>query len=80
MNHYLRWIWKYRKDLRENGSGVGGRNAVRMRLETSGEANVNRVGCHGKVDQQCVEEVPGSSYYRELSNFSVVGKKKNSYQ
>ncbi|XP_052715611.1 E3 ubiquitin-protein ligase MIB2-like isoform X1 [Crassostrea angulata] len=62
------------EDLRENGSGVGGRNTVRMRLETSGEANVNRVGCHGKVDQQCVEEVPGSSYYRELSNFSVVGK------
>lgn len=49
---------------------------MRMRLETSGEANVNRVGCHGKVDQQCVEEVHGSSYYRELSNFSVVGKKK----
>lgn len=53
---------------------------MRMRLETSGEANVNRVRCHGKVDQQCVEEVPGSSYYRELSNFPVVGKKKNSYQ
>lgn len=49
---------------------------MRMRLETSGEANVNRVGCHGKVDQQCVEEVPGSSYYRELTNFPVVGKKK----
>lgn len=45
---------------------------MRMRLETSGEANVNRVGCHGKVD----EEVPGSSYYRELSNFPVVGKNK----
>lgn len=49
---------------------------MRMRLETSGGANVNRVGCHGKVDQQCVEEVPGSSYYRELSNFPVVGKNK----
>lgn len=47
-----------------------------MRLETSGEANVNRVGCHGKVDQQCVEDVPGSSYYLEHSNFPVVGKKK----
>lgn len=51
-----------------------------MRLETSGEANVNRVGCHGKVDQQCVEDVPGSSYYLEPSHFPVVGKKKNSYQ
>lgn len=47
---------------------------MRVRWETSGEANVHRVGCLGKVDQQCVEEDPGSSYYRE--HFPVVGKKK----
>lgn len=60
------------EDLRGFGSDVGGRNAVRVRWETSGEANVYRVGCRGKVDLQCVEEAPGGSYYRE--HLPVVGK------
>lgn len=59
------------EDLRGFGSDVGGRNAVRVRWETSGEANVYRVGCRGKVDLQCVEEAPGGSYYRE--HLPVVG-------
>lgn len=44
---------------------------MRVRWETSGEANVYRVGCRGKVDLQCVEEAPGGSYYRE--HLPVVG-------
>ena len=65
------------EDVRAFGSDVGGRNAVRVRWETSGEANVYRVGCRGKVDLQCVDEAPGGYYYRE--HLSVVGelKKRN---
>nr|XP_022342890.1 E3 ubiquitin-protein ligase MIB2-like isoform X2 [Crassostrea virginica] len=60
------------EDVRAFGSDVGGRNAVRVRWETSGEANVYRVGCRGKVDLQCVDEAPGGYYYRE--HLSIVGK------
>ena len=65
------------EDVRAFGSDVGGRNAVRVRWETSGEANVYRVGCRGKVDLQCVDEAPGGYYYRE--HLSIVGelKKRN---
>ncbi|XP_061163055.1 E3 ubiquitin-protein ligase MIB2-like isoform X1 [Saccostrea echinata] len=60
------------EDIRGYGSDAGGRNAVRVRWETSGEANVYRVGCRGKVDLQCVEEAPGGYYYRE--HLPVAGK------
>ena len=36
-----------------------------MRWESSGEANVYRVGCRGKVDLKCVEEGHGGAYYRD---------------
>ncbi|XP_056006019.1 E3 ubiquitin-protein ligase MIB2-like isoform X2 [Ostrea edulis] len=66
------------EDLRGYGSDVGGRNAVRVRWVTSGEANVYRIGCRGKVDLQCVKEAPGGHYYRD--HIPVVGKSAQTQQ
>ncbi|KAK3088128.1 hypothetical protein FSP39_015105 [Pinctada imbricata] len=60
------------EDVRNFGSVAGGRNAVRVRWDKTGEANVYRVGCKGKVDLKCVSEGSGTYYYKD--HLPVLGK------
>ena len=51
-------------ETKNYGTGGGQRDAVKVTWPNK-EANTYRVGYRGKVDLECVEEAPGTDYYRD---------------